>query len=86
MGLGTNGGPLAPKEKNTAQVRLSLHKKGGSVDPHEAISGFPVILSYFRFYFLEELGGNRLVLEYGELFVQSLRGHEDEDIMLIQGA
>jgi hypothetical protein len=33
-----------------------LHYRGGPGDPHEAISGFSGILSYFRFYFLEEIG------------------------------
>ena len=43
-------------KENTAHLRAFLHHRGGPGDPQEAISVFSGILSYFRFYFLEEIG------------------------------
>ena len=58
MGLGAN---CAGEKENTAHLRTFLHYRGGPADLHEAISGFSGILSYFPFYFLEEIGWSLVI-------------------------
>jgi len=58
---------LRGKKGNIAHLRTFLHHRGGPGAPHEAISGFSGILSYFRFYFLGEIGWSLVLSDLGQI-------------------